>query len=454
MPGTRREKRRHERPQYRADAGEPALRRQNPLRRRVPLAGGARQKALPHARRRGAIRRTKGKQQRAQARAVHGGRDRRATADRGIAERSAQVTKSDRMTRFRKDWPPTPPKEGGIPRDKLAPNPTKQVVVFYPPVTPNREAELERINPFSFYNFGKELHLLEEVSDTSTRKVFYPLWQAQGSMQRLLGGDPLPLGISSGKARELKDRIDNLMAQRFSTKNEKDETILQFPEDADEPISGWAHDWIKTGIKDFETVFAEEMRETATYFVPRRGIYHTPALVDAADATFPAALQSVIPQKAKDDWRAAGRCLAFNLLSASGFHVARAVEACLEAYYQLFSGKPGETLHGWKAYIDALEKIAQGHPTPCPLKKTLIELDQMREDYRNPIVHPRVVLTEGDARMLFANGESVIIAMAQELAEVAKGVQPSLALVGGSDIRAIEGPKGHEAEKFTGRPPP
>jgi hypothetical protein len=187
-------------------------------------------------------------------------------------------------------------------------------------------------------------------------------------------------------------------------------------------------------------VFAEEMRETATYFVPRRGIYHTPALVDAADETFPSELQGFIPQKAKDDWKSAGRCLAFNLLSASGFHVARAVEATLEAYYWLFSGKQGETLHGWYDYIKALRAVAEAKPSPCPQDKTLSELDQMREDYRNPIVHPRVVLSEGDARMLFANGESLIIAMAQEMCEAAKGVQAGLVLIGGSDVKSIEGP--------------
>jgi hypothetical protein len=48
------------RPQYRPDAGEPALRGKNPFRRRVPLAAGARQEALPHARRRAGIRRAKG----------------------------------------------------------------------------------------------------------------------------------------------------------------------------------------------------------------------------------------------------------------------------------------------------------------------------------------------------------------------------------------------------------
>ncbi len=53
----------------------------------------------------------------------------------------------------------------------------------------------------------------------------------------------------------------------------------------------------------------------------------------------------------------------------------------------------------------------------------------MKDDYRNPIMHPRQVLTETDARMLFANGESLIMAMAQEIAEAANVVQPPLGLV-------------------------
>jgi len=69
------------RPQYRFDAGEPALRRKNPLRRIVPLAGSARQEALPHARRCAEIRRAKGKPERAHARPLHAGHNRRAKAD-------------------------------------------------------------------------------------------------------------------------------------------------------------------------------------------------------------------------------------------------------------------------------------------------------------------------------------------------------------------------------------
>ncbi len=95
---------RHERshPKYRPDAGEPALRRQDPFRRRVPLAGGARQEALPHARRCTGIRRAKGKPERAQARPVHRGCDRRATADSGAVGGSKEAAGGDEVSGGRK----------------------------------------------------------------------------------------------------------------------------------------------------------------------------------------------------------------------------------------------------------------------------------------------------------------------------------------------------------------
>jgi hypothetical protein len=185
-------------------------------------------------------------------------------------------------------------------------------------------------------------------------------------------------------------------------------------------------------LEKFETLLSTEMGEATTYFVPPRGIYSTAALIDFADKSFPGEIASYVPEKAKTDWRAAGRCLAFNLFSSSGFHVARAVEAAMESYYQLFSGKPGKTLRSWDDYHKELQKIKQGNPTPSPEEKTLVEFDQMRQDFRNPIVHPRVTLEEADARILFNNGESLIIAMAGEIKRAQTtqgGVQPTLSLI-------------------------
>jgi hypothetical protein len=192
--------------------------------------------------------------------------------------------------------------------------------------------------------------------------------------------------------------------------------------------------WYSKSLKKFETIFSTEMSELSTYFVPQRGIYSTAALIDSADQSFPPDIFGHVPDKAKADWRAAGRCLAFNLLSATGFHVARAVEATLEVYYQLYTGKTGP-LSGWNDYIQALERVTTKGDKPAPAAKTLAELRQMKDDYRNPVMHPRVTLSETEARILFDNGESLIIAMAEEIKTIRQegGVQPSLKAVG-SDL--------------------
>lgn len=90
---------RHERSHqnHRGDAGEPALRRQDPLRWRLPRAGGARQDALPHARRRQGIRRADGKPERAQAWAVHERCDRRAKGNTGVVGGGAAGARGDEV---------------------------------------------------------------------------------------------------------------------------------------------------------------------------------------------------------------------------------------------------------------------------------------------------------------------------------------------------------------------
>jgi hypothetical protein len=100
----------------------------------------------------------------------------------------------------------------------------------------------------------------------------------------------------------------------------------------------------------------------------------------------------------------------------------------LESYYQTFTDQPGATKAGWHDYLKDLEALSEG-TTPMPDPKTLAVIRQMKDDYRNPVVHPRVVLTEADARMLFNNGESAIIGMAQGLKDAAAGSQGALALV-------------------------
>jgi hypothetical protein len=243
--------------------------------------------------------------------------------------------------------------------------------------------DVERCDQFRFYEIGQSIAKIARHAgdqDISAHIAVWVIWEAQRLLRELLNGNPIPTGVSRVKATEFLQAINWIDETHFRQTNADGTKTIKFPEPNDPPISGWRWSHMRVALDSFETVFREEMRDTATYFVPRRGIYHTPALVDSADETFPKDLLQFIPQKARDDWKAAGRCLAFNLLSASGFHTARAVEATLESYYQLFSGKAGETLRSWYDYKEELDKIIAKKPTPCPQAKTLAELDQMRTD--------------------------------------------------------------------------
>ena len=195
---------------------------------------------------------------------------------------------------------------------------------------------MERINQFDYYNLGKVLGLVStQTGPSKPSTVMFMLLDAQRELTSLLRG-PMPLGVSRASANKLLTEVSALLDVHCSVLNEQGQRQLAWPKDDADDIPPYQWGWIRNCLATFETVFSEEMREAAAYFVPKRGIYSTPDLVDAADQTFPKDIRPFIPQKTCQDWRSAGRCLAFNLLTASGFHVARAVEGTLEAYYQNF----------------------------------------------------------------------------------------------------------------------
>lgn len=252
-----------------------------------------------------------------------------------------------------------------------------------------RGVDVERVNHYPLYELGKTLrHLIDTASgdDILARRLYSPLRTAIDAIDTLIGGSPFPLGISEGAATELRKELQWIFDNNFvETRDGK--RAVRFPE-ISTMIESWHLTEISRRLAKFETIFSTEMGELATYFVPQRRIYSTAALIDFADQSFPPDIIGHVPEKAREDWKAAGRCLAFNLLSATGFHVARAVEATLEVYYQTFTGKAGE-LNGWHDYIKALNGVIATRASHVPTAKTLAELTQMKDDYRNPIMHPR-----------------------------------------------------------------
>jgi hypothetical protein len=82
----------------------------------------------------------------------------------------------------------------------------------------------------------------------------------------------------------------------------------------------------------------------------------------------------------------AGKCLAFDLPTACGFHAVRGVELMILKYLKAF-GTETRDLKTWFDYVKAVsEAEADGRK---PSKKVAQMLDRMRDLDRNPLMHPR-----------------------------------------------------------------
>lgn len=166
---------------------------------------------------------------------------------------------------------------------------------------------------------------------------------------------------------------------------------------------------VTSSLTDFETVLRAELSIVDAYFVTRKGGYDTFTLIANAETIFPADLTPKVPQ-AVQDVREAGRCLAYELSTASGFHVLRATESVIRRYWEVVSsGKPHPKPRNMGTYIHRMEKAKMGAP------KVLAVLKQIKDLHRNPLAHPEETLNLQDAIGLFGIAHSAIGAMLKEI---------------------------------------
>jgi hypothetical protein len=193
-----------------------------------------------------------------------------------------------------------------------------------------------------------------------------------------------------------------------------------FQADPKTPISTYELMQLVQRTKDFETVLSNEMPGLAIYHISTKGIYSTDDLISHAELHIPESLRDLIDSKAVEDIQQAGKCLAYEVSTASAFHMWRAVETVMGSYYKYLNGgvsfEDDGIQRNWGAYIAALnDKDADGKITTF--------LDHIRSEYRNPQTHPSEAVDLEEAFGLFGVATSVITQMA-------KAMKPNASLVG------------------------
>jgi hypothetical protein len=269
---------------------------------------------------------------------------------------------------------------------------------------PMDRAELHRV-----YELGGAIHRLADLStETTLRDYFRAYVGAEKALNMLLSADPqVRVDLCLDAARHLLKIIRDIETNQF--RDEKGN--FDVPSDPSKKLN-YDYYGLRDALQNFEAVFRAEMQAASTYWVPKRGTHSTRDLVDTFDRTFLPELHPTIGEIALNEYRNAGRCFAFGLWTAAGYHTCRAVEAVLRPYYRTFTGKESKDGQTWHNLIEGLEGAEN---EPKPVDKTLFYLRQLKDNERNPLMHVRVVLDEQDADLLLSAAKIVIIHMAREL---------------------------------------
>jgi hypothetical protein len=139
---------------------------------------------------------------------------------------------------------------------------------------------------------------------------------------------------------------------------------------------------LRKSVDGFFTSLRDELDRLPTFTVTNKGNLAIQSLVTGASKQYPRATLEMLDDFIVGEIDHAGKCLAFELPTACGFHILRAVEISAKAYVHAATGKlPGIKNRNWGEYIFQLEQ-AKVHSDVTDLLKIL-------KTKRNPLMHPQ-----------------------------------------------------------------
>lgn len=259
---------------------------------------------------------------------------------------------------------------------------------------------MRQINTFGLYQLATQLApirtLPTDVGQLTKDHAYMLAIAAYWIDQFFKENKVLPLEISEDAAQQLSGALEIVTNKLWI--------------DPPAKVNVWELGNIKTRLSELETVMSAELQKHQTYLVSQIGGYSMPLLVTKAEVNILEDALAVIGEQAKKDFREAGRCLAFEVPTAAGFHAMRATENVLRQYCAALTGKSTDRID-WATCTQELTK-AQANP------KVVQVLDQIRNLHRNPLMHPQDFLTMKEAISLFDIAKSAIGALAEEIAKL------------------------------------
>jgi hypothetical protein len=252
------------------------------------------------------------------------------------------------------------------------------------------------------YDFSasvKPLHTL--VADQPIKDSIYILFAAENALNGFLTNSVYSESLRATRAPGLK----LLAALRELTGGDTERNFTFFDTYNLSSLLG-----------EFETVLRAEMNVGHCYLVTKTRGFDTATLITSAEELFSPQVATLFPE-AIDDIRYAGRCIAFELATAAGFHIMRAAELVVRSYWDaVTNGATRPTRFNLGDYIQQMELKNVGS------KKVLATLRQIKDLHRNELMHPEVALELDEAIALVNIVHSAINYIVKEI----PGSQPTL----------------------------
>jgi hypothetical protein len=243
------------------------------------------------------------------------------------------------------------------------------------------------------YKLSEALQPISNLTDgAKLSDVRYQLYFAHSTLSEFLYQSVwgLTLRVCTAPGKDLLDAL-----QAAYSKNDGDDTAINWFDLFN----------LNQKLTAFKTVLEAELQIAATYLVtPRRG-YDINTLLANAEVIFPAELCQKIPE-ILFDLREAGKCLAFELGTAAGFHLLRSLETVICLYWNVvMNGASLPDNRNLGNYINRMEAAGKGDG------KVLTALRQIKDHHRNSLMHPEETLDLDSAIALLGIVQSAIVAM-------------------------------------------
>ncbi|HLW52276.1 MAG TPA: hypothetical protein VKW06_05495 [Candidatus Angelobacter sp.] len=265
---------------------------------------------------------------------------------------------------------------------------------------------MQKVSEYKLYELAIAIHPL---TDLAAPVMYKDVWISWYSARNVLSAifQQRQLDFCLDAANKLFQAITAVVPQQWNDGAAKMKELKATTEPGADPADPEVPYYqifnIIEAAKEFETVLKTELNNADTYFIDPKGTHKTSILLTQASREIPADALKDVPPQVVEDFNQAGRCMLFDNSTAVGFHLMRAVESAIYAYLRKLSGKdiPVKS-RNWGAYVKALQKCSGD-------VKVISVIEHIKDNYRNPILHPEITLSADDAQVLFGLSVSAIV---------------------------------------------